>query len=118
MPPTRLHQNLLNLAARVTAGEYDAHDGEPRLKDQVMRLWRGADFTPPEAASTATATATHIAEPPAPTIGLFTEPGAPDALPTTPQPEACQNRRRHGSLKSKGETCTCGYNPNPRSTTQ
>lgn len=41
-----LKDSLLGLAGQVLAGRYDDHD-EEYLRNQVMRLYRGAEFAPP-----------------------------------------------------------------------
>lgn len=49
---TKTERNVVNLAGQVLAGEFtEQHEDdkpEERLRNQVMRLWRGVDFEAPE----------------------------------------------------------------------
>lgn len=142
---SKLKLNLWNLARRALNGEWDRVGdarGDDRVRDQVMRLYRGAEFPPtvrdawpcPACARVhdsrehlAAHLARHACRPDddgAPPIASEAsaagagEAPAPAVARRSRARVGCPESKRHGSLKGKGESCAaCGYNAAPAAPT-
>jgi len=104
---TTLKQNLLNLAAQVAHGEYDGAKGAERLHNQVIRLWRGVEFAPPEGVSEIRYTVGDSAKVAVEIASTLT----PETEPEDDAAAVCSEKRRHGVFARQGTTCPkCGWN--------